>query len=541
MGYMTELAEGDIERIVAALGQPLIEFICASPVDELPHREGIAATIVRELNAVLSAEVEGKVDPAAMGEYLKHRMGEIINGEVFALTLHKQAGGVVDTPSTSTRLDELVVRLAADCYPLFLLPPDEFFRDIPGRINSQVTSALFRHALAMEFQDSVLADAKLGKIFKHHSETSGYTTSMIYRNTGHGSSLQLWTLLDIVLGGAWRSRPNAPTIPSVTEFCSLTLARWHLIRDVLSKESNQQVHARFAFAGVRLPASEPYDFDDLILRQVDARDDEYVPKNLSGQLTGTDASGDSVVIDYSGDVVAETQMPYAIQYIDHGPDELSVFPPELMNLNHIEELSRRLRISLLLAVSREHRVQIVPSWQYIDDPLQHAATQGWSDPRQATGLMPTQLTDREVVDWKDWYDLLSTPGSHRVDIALGRIIRAVAERRDPVDVLIDAVIAWENLFGSNQGELKLRITASMARLLAENPAERLELRKKLGKIYDLRSQAVHGSGKPKPAEIALCYEALDYAIQVIKVVFKSRPDLLADKEGTDRSMRLLLE
>jgi hypothetical protein len=296
-----------------------------------------------------------------------------------------------------------------------------------------------------------------------------------------------------------------------------------------------------AFAGVRLPSQGPYDFDGLVLRQVDARDQEYVPKHLMGQLAGTDALGNTVMIDYSGDVVAEMEVPYAVRILEHGQDDFLPFPEDILKINNIEERSQRLRISLLLALGREHRVQIVPSWQSIDDPLEHVMSQGWSDPRQAVGLMPTQLTEQEMTAWKEWYDLLGTSGAERVDIALSRIIRAVAERRDPVDVLIDAVIAWENLFGSSQGELKLRITASMARLLADDPKDRLELRKKLGRIYDLRSQAVHGSGKPKPAEIALCSEALDYAIRIVKVVFKKRPDLLEDKEGTDRSMKLLLE
>ncbi len=539
--FMIELQEGDIERAVAALGQPLIEFVCACPFDELSKRGGVAAAIVKDINAALATEVDGKNDPSAMGEYLKHRMGEIINGEVLALTLHKQAGGVLILPTTSDTLDELVVRLASDCYPLTLLPPDEFFRDMPGRMSSQLASTLFRHALTKEFQDLVLADVNLAKVFKHHSETAGYTTPMIYRNTGHGSSLQLWSVLDIVLGGAWRSRPSAPAPSEINEFGLLALNRWHLIRDTLTKKTNQRVRARFAFAGVRLPAAGPYDFDDLVLRQVDARDQEYVPKQLIGQLTSSDASGNSVAIDYSGDVVAEVQLPYAIRFVDHGPNEFPEFPPELMKLNNTEELSRRLRMSLLLAVRREHRVQIVPSWQSMDDPLEHVESLGWGDPRQAVGLMPTQLTEAEVADWQEWYRLLGTPGSERLAIAMSRIIRAVAERRDPVDVLIDSVIAWENLFGSSQGEPTLRVTASMALLLEKDVQKRLELRIKLGKIYALRSKAVHGSSQPKPVELSLCYEALEYAIGALKAVFKERPELLKDKDGTGRSLKLILE
>jgi hypothetical protein len=57
----------------------------------------------------------------------------------------------------------------------------------------------------------------------------------------------------------------------------------------------------------------------------------------------------------------------------------------------------------------------------------------------------------------------------------------------------------------------------------------------------LRSKAVHGSSQPKPAEMALCYEALDYAINALKAVFKERLNLLEDKDGIGRSPKLILE
>ena len=80
---------------------------------------------------------------------------------------------------------------------------------------------------------------------------------LLDRNTGRGSSLQLWSLLTVVLGGAWRSRLGAPATPGVSQFCSLALARWHFIRDALTKKFKRQTSARLAFAGVRLPAAGP--------------------------------------------------------------------------------------------------------------------------------------------------------------------------------------------------------------------------------------------------------------------------------------------
>src|SRR3712207_4605609 len=101
---MPELEAEDVDRAVAALGSPLLEFLCAGPVNEVAAIKEVAADVISAINAVLVADVEGRIDAAAMGEYLRYRLGEIVNGEVLALSLHKQAGGVVGLAVTSNAL-----------------------------------------------------------------------------------------------------------------------------------------------------------------------------------------------------------------------------------------------------------------------------------------------------------------------------------------------------------------------------------------------------------------------------------------------------
>lgn len=125
-------------------------------------------------------------------------------------------------------------------------------------------------------------------------------------------------------------------------------------------------------------------------------------------------------------------------------------------------------------------------------------------------------------------------------LAISRVVRATGERRDAVDVLIDSVIAWENLFGTKDGEPTLRVTASLALLLEPDPAKRRAFRTELGKIYELRSKAVHGTSLPKQAEMPLCFRALDVAILAIRALIKERPDILAESDGGARSLRLIL-
>jgi hypothetical protein len=56
-------------------------------------------------------------------------------------------------------------------------------------------------------------------------------------------------------------------------------------------------------------------------------------------------------------------------------------------------------------------------------------------------------------------------------MSIRRILRAVSERKEPEDTLIDAVIVWENLFGSSQ-ETTLRVTMSVAWMLGTDSKHR---------------------------------------------------------------------
>ena len=195
----------------------------------------------------------------------------------------------------------------------------------------------------------------------------------------------------------------------------------------------------------------------------------------------------------------------------------------------------------MLAVEREYRVLLVQTWRAFDEPFSFGIAHSWSDPRHGTTLMPTQLTPAEVGAWGEWYDRLNAPEVDKIDLALSRILRAVAERREPSDVLVDSVIAWENLFGTKEGEPTFRVTACLAKLLAQGTEARLALRTKLARIYALRSKVVHGSGMLRDEELPLCFEALEIAIRAVRILVTDRMDILRLPDGAGRGAALLLE
>lgn len=527
--------EGAVERATGALGTKLLEFVLNTNIDSL--RNGSASTeslaVIREIDDVLLTEREGEQNPQAWAEVLKSQFtNTALTTGPLALALRARCGGSDELPSSEDDVEQILIRIATRAYPSLLLPPEPRIAMMPFGGRPSISSA-YRDPESKIFQAKVMEDAVFKKAFPDDSESGG-PSGMMWVSTGRGGSTQLWLLADQILLAAWED-PLPPLSAYVTE----VVEQYRFTRAAYDGKV-QTVRARMAFAGVLLPTVGPFNFGDVTLCSATPADLEMAPEPLSGQLGMVDEDGEHTLISYAGDVVAEAEIPYAVRIsTEKLGDPPSEIPPDLLALNPLESISSRLRAALLLATERPHRVQVVPSWQSTDDPLSRGPSLVWSQKESFVGLLPTQLTAKEVVDWETWYRLLSAPVSERMQLAISRIVRATAERHDPVDVLIDSVIAWENLFGTNEGEPTLRVAASLTLLLGPDPKHRGDLRRKLTKIYGLRSKVVHGDSLPRQTEMHLCQEALDVAIRALRAILKDRPDLIK-MNGAERSLNLIL-
>jgi Apea-like HEPN len=121
-----------------------------------------------------------------------------------------------------------------------------------------------------------------------------------------------------------------------------------------------------------------------------------------------------------------------------------------------------------------------------------------------------------------------------------RTLRAIAERRDTYDRLIDAVIAWESLFGAVT-DSTLRVCGSLARLLHDTDADREAGYNRYKKVYDARSKIVHANSKqPELAEVeAYGRTAIDASLKVIEKLLTTHLSLLS-LESSQRSQQVLL-
>jgi hypothetical protein len=452
-------------------------------------------------------------------------------------TLRARCGGSIEAGLSGDPVISRLLPVARDMYPLFLLPVP------PGPAGTasapSMARSLFNHPGRRPFDDAVLLDPELTRLFPdgtEHIERSGQFRS----SAGRGGGVQLVMFAEMLMRTSWAWLKLDVESPTLGEFLAAVSISVGRVRDAIMGRP-VEVPIRIGLTGVKLPENSP---EVLLpwgkLRAVRKLDREMVPTSLVGALSTTTIEGVQVVIDYSGDVVFEMNIPYRIEL---GPSEMGTeWPQSLRGFDDIRRSIESIQLGLLLAISREQQPMVVTAWQRTLDLLAPGSGISWSDTRRTPNLVPYQLTAEEVQSWSEWIADVDAGRVSSIEVAVRRTIRAAVERADPSDALVDAVIAWENLVGSRQGEPTLRISASLAWLLEETPSSRRTRQTALKKLYELRSDVVHGNRPLGGSEAAQASrDARAVAVEALRRLFRDRPELLREcRDGAERSLRLML-
>jgi hypothetical protein len=209
-------------------------------------------------------------------------------------------------------------------------------------------------------------------------------------------------------------------------------------------------------------------------------------------------------------------------------------------------------LSLILATAGDDPLRPVPLWQMPVMPWTAGRSwSSWTFPynlrQRVRPLEPSDLADIEL-----WAKLVDDHQHDELAFVGRRIVSATSTRSALDDVLVDAVIAWENLVGGAP-ETTFRTSAAMACLLEQEPASRITLQRRLAAIYGARSDVVHGrlgrdmgqwkwrlaKGTEKVGLDTVANEALDVAVMGLKTIMATRSDLIA-LNAAGRCERLLM-
>ena len=198
----------------------------------------------------------------------------------------------------------------------------------------------------------------------------------------------------------------------------------------------------------------------------------------------------------------------------------------------------KVRLALLLCSDEGTLLASKEESRLVIDPANMGGSSYWS----ASDHTPTnsQISSDSHGEVVSMYDVIRKKHPESLNIAMKRLLSAASSRWDSNDALIDALISWENMFGTRT-ETTFRVTASLAKILEENAEKRLELQKELNKLYGVRSSMVHGAKEPDPDAAAKNRQrVIRVAINGLKALYSERPELLS-MPSEERSKTVLLE
>jgi hypothetical protein len=543
------MAHGPVEALLGeTFGIKLLTYLCAISVEEMETRLDSGNALVPQAEAVLAelaafaqiVAAQQTANPGLPAVVALQPLGQFdpASGTTVANRLRLEAGGDLLEASMGGAADDDLVKsllftMARDAYPMCLAPSDVRF---PMSLTS-----LYQHPARAELDTAITEDPALSRLFPEDEVGLGHRGT-VYTSLGRGSSIHTVLFGSTIVAAAWDAATMDSETPSLAELLAVVNTLVDVIREAAGGKQ-PGVRARLVFTGLVTANGATIETPWGPLRPLTEIERRAAPTQLEGTVSGTDPDGKSVTVSYAGELVLETTLPYGVVVKPSAAMEVSAQAfPQVPGADALTHRIEAIQLSALLGVQRPVGSWAIArlAWYWVADPLFPGRMLSWASVQSAPGFMPYELSASEcesLADWCRWIEERRVP---QVDIAVRRVLSAAHSRTTATDRLVDAVIAWENLFGTSEGEPRLRITAAMAWLLGNDRSSRQAIQATLKKLYDDRSKIVHGATFEERAMNERGGEALTFSLRSLEVLFRDRPDILALRDGAERSLALIL-
>jgi len=338
-------------------------------------------------------------------------------------------------------------------------------------------------------------------IGSQHIETS---------NWAYDSKLHLGGLAgSLFVSGFKRSRIFGP--PTLAGF--VDAVKTETERAVRTLGGVDQSSALFVFRGIALPKGSTHRLGDLEL--VPWREEVGVLVPVGWIPAWGEEGSPALIIELAAPQHAKRVGAVGGDYSERIASRRRVF----------KQLELDLVTSALLAFGRDELASVRQIAQTSLDAIAQNTLQLGA---QWTAEFPTFATSSEVAEWSERFEQVVNTPVTTGSIALRRIERAILHRNDPADQIVDCVIAWENLFGTGQGEIAFGISLSIARILGSSEAERTSIQKTVKKFYTLRSRIVHGADPGQDCG-EQAQQVLVITRDILGRIFSDYPEFLSAK------------
>lgn len=445
------------------------------------------------------------------------------------------AGRAAQALTRPTSLDDMMIELAKQLYPVYLMPMDRFRFSPAG-----VGVFLANHAWREDLESLMISDPVFAT-FLTERDDMGPRSAHVWWSSGRSDTIQLSILCGALIGAGWERACMAAAEPTIDQFLEAVHVNLGDAREVIQGRQIT-IQTKVGLAGAVL--AEQIDAIDLgvaTIRKRDARDDYAVDMaGVVGAVGAIDQRGESISISYAGDLVAEFAVPFQMARVKG--DIYTFTPPAHLpdTRKEIASLIDNIRLAFLLAIP-DRAPALHTIWSEFIAPISYGNGGSWDPYAQVmTGLSPVTIDSAEAESWRKWLEIIHRYLVPGVGVAVRRMLAAVSQRRSPEDVLVDAVIVWENLFGAKT-ETTMRVSASLAWLLGKSAEDRMQRYKEYKDIYNFRSKLVHGDPKPDPVKVQMySRRAVEVSIEALREILENQPSLFEIGNSDDRSLALIL-
>jgi hypothetical protein len=518
-------ASNNIDYLQRLLGSAFVDWVLAEPTGTPTRAQlGVASDLAQILHHKISLRPELPIEHIIpeLASYHKPSGTTLIN------YARQCAGGISQSVEEvpGDRLLSAFRAFAVECYGEMLLPggpfrgsgPDfhNYVRTQSGKdlVNAILDDGIFPRGPDVDYSDL-------------DSNTADHVRSQIPGSFASGLMRCAWNLAKI--------RHGTPSFAHLLEQLPVAVKQ---LRSFLHGKPTA-VTAIASLTGARLPPDVEISGSWGRIRSARPEDHPPALRQLADKRTVTTTeSGDHIEISDAGDIVIEASVRVKFEM---GEDGNSWSARQVDDFGDIIDW---IRLAFTLAVARPARPVIYCMWATTLFPIGNMDPMPFTDPNFMAMRVPTLLSTEEITSWRHWINVMMAADMTNLKIAMTRTLRAMTERRDPYDRLIDAVIAWESLFGGNP-ETTLRVSASLARMLHASGQEREAAQRNYSKIYGARSGIVHANHDSlKSLKFGQVEEygknAIDVSLEVIARILTTHQDLLA-LDSRARSLRVLLE
>ncbi|MFE5665924.1 hypothetical protein ACFQ7W_18550 [Streptomyces niveus] len=451
-----------------------------------------------------------------------------------AVALRRMCGGEMEAPQREDdEVFTILVQYARDVYPAFLIENPEKDR---GPWSSFASPD--EQGGNEEFYRAVLRDSQLKYLFpdelrKNIEELDlgalRKVASLIYFEVSQGGTFQLPLLIFHLLNSAF----NRCAIAGDDSFQAYV--------DAVAKNLSD---ARSLAAGRTAKVPVVLGLSNINISGIDA-----IP--LPGGLLRKVVPGDSLFLppQVKVDALLVLDMPMKIshkgRHPEDGEDSNEVWHRASKTFQKWrEDLQWHVdchRLAFMLSNGESDLPGIVQVLQVVVNPLQGSLYVSWSDGNPYVAASRLRIEEDGADGVSRWVNQVTTRHPRSLRVAMRRILSAASSRTDPSDKLVDAVLAWENIF-SDSPETSLRVCGSLSLLLEPTDREkRRSLLKELNEIYSTRSAIVHGNSREPTDETVREHggRAIEVAVEAMRRLYEN-PDLLNAQNASVRGRDVLL-